>query len=83
MPIAGTKAELLQAMEEEHRGLKECLNGLDAVAAGERGVCGEWSAKDEWPLARWIAANTSSHYRWARTRIRRWANSRARGAATL
>ncbi len=25
-----------------------------------------------WPLARWIAANTSSHYRWARTRIRRW-----------
>lgn len=28
-----------------------------------------------WPLARWIAANTSSHYRWARTRIRRWAKS--------
>jgi hypothetical protein len=26
------------------------------------------------PLSRWIAANTSSHYRWARTRIRRWAN---------
>jgi hypothetical protein len=26
-----------------------------------------------WPLSRWIAANTSSHYRWARTRIRRWA----------
>jgi hypothetical protein len=25
-----------------------------------------------WPLARWIAANTSSHYRWARTRIRKW-----------
>jgi hypothetical protein len=29
-----------------------------------------------WPLARWIAAQTSSHYRWARTRIRRWANLR-------
>jgi hypothetical protein len=29
-----------------------------------------------WPLARWIAAQTSSHYRWARTRIRRWANRR-------
>jgi hypothetical protein len=29
-----------------------------------------------WPLSRWIAASTSSHYRWARTRIRRWANSR-------
>jgi hypothetical protein len=27
-----------------------------------------------WPLSRWIAAQTSSHYRWARTRIRRWAN---------
>ena len=27
-----------------------------------------------WPLARWIAAQTSSHYRWARTRIRHWAN---------
>jgi hypothetical protein len=26
-----------------------------------------------WPLSRWIAAQTSSHYRWARTRIRRWA----------
>ena len=26
------------------------------------------------PLSRWIAASTSSHYRWARTRIRRWAN---------
>jgi hypothetical protein len=26
-----------------------------------------------WPLSRWIAANTSSHYRWARTRIRKWA----------
>ena len=25
-----------------------------------------------WPLARWIAANTSSHYRWAGIRIRRW-----------
>jgi len=24
-----------------------------------------------WPLSRWIAANTSSHYRWARTRIKR------------
>lgn len=31
-----------------------------------------------WPLARWIAAQTSSHYRWARTRIRRWANLRRR-----
>jgi hypothetical protein len=30
-----------------------------------------------WPLARWIAANTSSHYRWARTRIRRWAKTRS------
>ena len=29
-----------------------------------------------WPLSRWIAAQTSSHYRWARTRIRRWANHR-------
>jgi hypothetical protein len=27
-----------------------------------------------WPLARWIAAQTSSHYRWARTRIRRSVN---------
>jgi hypothetical protein len=27
-----------------------------------------------WPLSRWIAAQTSSHYRWARTRIRRWVN---------
>lgn len=24
-----------------------------------------------WPLGRWIAANTSSHYRWARARVRR------------
>lgn len=30
-----------------------------------------------WPLARWIAANTSSHYRWARTRIRKWAKARS------
>jgi hypothetical protein len=29
-----------------------------------------------WPLAGWIAAQTSSHYRWARTRIGRWANRR-------
>jgi hypothetical protein len=29
-----------------------------------------------WPLSRWIAAQTSSHYRWARTRIRKWANRR-------
>ena len=29
-----------------------------------------------WPLARWIAANTTSHYRWGRTRIRKWANLR-------
>jgi len=29
-----------------------------------------------WPLSRWIAAQTSSHYRWALTRIRRWANRR-------
>jgi hypothetical protein len=29
-----------------------------------------------WPMSRWIAANTSSHYRWARTRIRRWKNLR-------
>ncbi len=29
-----------------------------------------------WPLSRWIAAQTSSHYRWARTRIRRWVNRR-------
>jgi hypothetical protein len=28
-----------------------------------------------WPLARWIAANTSSHYRWARTRIRKWSKA--------
>lgn len=28
-----------------------------------------------WPLARWIAANTSSHYRWARTRVRRFTKS--------
>ena len=34
-----------------------------------------------WPLARWIAANTSSHYRWGRTRIRRWANSQRRAAS--
>ena len=25
------------------------------------------------PLSRWIAASTSSHHRWARTRITRWA----------
>ena len=24
-----------------------------------------------WPMGRWIAANTSSHYRWARVRVRR------------
>ncbi len=29
-----------------------------------------------WPLSRWIAAQTSSHYRWARTRIRKSANLR-------
>lgn len=29
-----------------------------------------------WPLSRWIAAQTSSHYRWARMRITRWANRR-------
>jgi hypothetical protein len=29
-----------------------------------------------WPLSRWIGAQTSSHYRWARTRIRKWANKR-------
>ena len=34
-----------------------------------------------WPLARWIAANTSSHYRWARTWIRRWKNLRVRTGA--
>jgi hypothetical protein len=28
-----------------------------------------------WPLSRWIAANTSSHYRWARTRIRKFAKT--------
>ena len=31
-----------------------------------------------WPLSMWIAANTSSHYRWARTRIGKWANLRKR-----
>jgi hypothetical protein len=29
-----------------------------------------------WPLSRWIAAQTGSHYRWARTRIRSWSNRR-------
>ena len=33
-----------------------------------------------WPLARWIAAQTSSHYRWARTRIRKSLNQRRRQA---
>ncbi|MBI4905375.1 MAG: ClbS/DfsB family four-helix bundle protein [Acidobacteria bacterium] len=28
-----------------------------------------------WPLARWISANTSSHYLWARTRIRRFSKT--------
>jgi hypothetical protein len=36
-----------------------------------------------WPLSRWIAAQTSSHYRWARTRIRRAANLRRQQSATL
>ena len=37
-----------------------------------------------WPLSRWIAAQTSSHYRWARTRIRRWAKAhRAQAGVTL
>lgn len=31
-----------------------------------------------WPLARWIAANTSSHYRWARTHLRRFAKAAPR-----
>jgi hypothetical protein len=35
-----------------------------------------------WPLSRWIAAQTSSHYRWARTRIKRWANRRKLTANT-
>jgi hypothetical protein len=32
-----------------------------------------------WPLSRWIAANTSSHYLWARTRIRKWLRATAAG----
>jgi hypothetical protein len=35
-----------------------------------------------WPLARWIAAQTSSHYRWATTRIRKSANLRKAQSAT-
>jgi hypothetical protein len=34
-----------------------------------------------WPLSRWIAAQTSSHYRWARTRIRKSANLRKKAPA--
>ena len=163
MPIAKSKAELLESMENEYRLLKKCIADLDEREWAQSGVCHEWTAKDvmahlvewkmmflgwyaeglaggnpstpaddlkwsqtpqlndrifrkwkevelarilhefdstyarmlelarsipeeklfqiklypwlrAWPLSRWIAAQTSSHYRWARTRIRRWVN---------
>jgi hypothetical protein len=170
MPIAKTKKELLDAIETEHRLLRNCVAGLGADELEAAGVCHEWAVKDVlahmvewkrmflgwyaeglqggnprtpaedlkwtetpalndriyrkwkderfkvvleafesayvemleltrsipeehlfqkqfypwlrvWPLARWIAAQTSSHYRWARTRITRWVNRRRREIA--
>jgi hypothetical protein len=161
MPIAKTKQELLDAIETEHRLLRQCLDAVPSDSLEIPGVCHEWSVKDVvahlvewkkmflgwhaeglrggnpptpapdlkwnqtpllndriyckwkdepasvvlaefdstyaamldlarslpedklfekglypwmrvWPLSRWIAANTSSHYRWARARIRKW-----------
>lgn len=171
MPIARTKAELLQAMETEHRLLLKCIGELEPQEWTLSGVCHAWAPKDvmahlvewkkmflgwyeeglrggnprtpaedlkwtqtpllndriykqwkeaelsfiltefesaytrmleltrsipekklfqlklypwlrAWPLARWIAAQTSSHYRWARTRIRRWRNARRAAVGT-
>ncbi|MBL8176196.1 MAG: ClbS/DfsB family four-helix bundle protein [Bryobacterales bacterium] len=165
MPIARTKAELIQAMEAEHKCLTDALAALTGADFQRPGACHHWSCKDilahltawkqmflawyaaglrgenprtpaadlnwtqtpalnariyeqwkdvpldavrrefddayaqllalarqlpeshlfrkqlypwmrTWPLARWIAANTSSHYRWARVRIKRWAKTK-------
>ena len=164
--IAKTKQELLDAIEEEYRLLRESFAGMSTAEMETPGVCHQWSTKDvlahlvEWkkmflgwyeegvrggtprvpsadfkwnqtpalndrifhkwravkldvvlaeqlatheimlklarslseedlfrkqlypwmgtlPLSRWIAAQTSSHYRWARTRIRKARKARA------
>jgi len=161
MPIARTKAELLEAMETEHRRLLKVAGEIAVADFVAPGACHHWSCKDmlahlvgwkrmflgwyaaglrgenpktpaedlnwtqtpalnariyerwkdvplevvrrefdaayadmlglarglsedqlfrkqlypwmrTWPLARWIAANTSSHYRWAGVRMKRW-----------
>jgi hypothetical protein len=65
---------VMASFESVHRQVFSLAESLPEEALF-RPLLYPWMRK--WPLARWIAANTSSHYLWARTLIRRWKKSRA------
>jgi hypothetical protein len=46
MPIPRTKQELPDAIETEHRLLRQCLDAVPANSFETSGVCHKWSVKD-------------------------------------
>jgi len=61
---------VLAEQESTHREMLDLASSLPEDVIFRKGIY-RWMRV--WPLSRWIEAQTSSHYRWARSRIRRWA----------
>jgi hypothetical protein len=71
---------ILAEFESEYAKMLELTRALPEEKLFRKGLY-PWLRV--WPLARWIAAQTSSHYRWARTRIRRATNLRRQQTESL
>ena len=72
--------QVLSAFEATYAAMLDLARSLPEETLFRKGLY-PWMRV--WPLARWIAANTSSHYRWARTRIRKWARATGRGVTVV
>jgi hypothetical protein len=66
------KDELLEQIRVKHRQLERCLFYF------ERGSNGAFVASSKAGSPLWVmaAANTSNHYRWAKTQLRKWLRAR-------
>jgi hypothetical protein len=71
-------AAVLRDLDGSYKRILKLTKDLPENRLFQRGL---YSWMGAWPLSRWIAADSASHYRWARTRIRRWRNQSARPPA--
>jgi len=71
-------AAVLRELDGSYRRILKLTKALPEKQLFQKGL---YSWLSVLPLSRWIAAASGSHYRWARTRIRRWRNQSARPPA--